>query len=120
MANYHILAGRPDGNQLRVAFHLPMPSGDNAVGISYQNALAMHLGSGSASIVSALLLGAGEQAALDEGELYEHVWQFDTRPEMTLMEKRDALDARYTAFTSAIINQLQMRLEYYGYSRDVT
>ena len=119
MANYHILAGRPDGNQLRVAFHLPVPSGDNAVGISYQNALALHLGGEHISAVPASLLSAGEQTALNAGGLYEHIWQFDTRPEMTLLEKREALDARYTDFASAIISQLQDRLEYYGYGRDV-
>ena len=119
MANYHILSGKPDGNQLRVVFHLPVPDTNNAVGVGYQAALLMHLGGAQDSIVPASLLGANEQASLTSGALYEHVWQFGTQPETTLLEKRDILDARYTAFASGIIAALQARLEFYGYNRDV-
>ena len=120
MSDYHILAGRPDGNQLRVVFHLPVPDESNAVGVNYRVALAMHKGSQQPSIVPASLLGADEQTALDDGVLYELVWAFDTNPEMTLLDKRDALDAKYADLASSVISQLQTRLGYYGYSRDVS
>lgn len=119
MANYHILNGKSDGNQLRVVFHLSMPDTNNAVGVGYQAALLMHLGGVQDSVVPASLLGANEQNDLTSGALYEHVWQFSTQPEMTLLEKQDIMDARYTAFASGVIAALQARLEFYGYSRDV-
>lgn len=119
MSNYHILAGRPDGNQLRVVFHLSVPDEVNSVGTNYHAALAMHLGGEQLSAVPASLLGAGEQTALNNGELYEVVWAFDTNPEMTLLDKRDILDAKYMDFASGIISQLQIQLGYYGYGRDV-
>jgi hypothetical protein len=119
MANYHILSGKADGNQMQVVFHLPVPDVTNAVGVNYRNALIMHLGGAQESIVPVTLLGAGEQAALDIGTLYELVWAFNTHPGMTLADKRDALDAQYNQFVSIIVAQLQARLEFYGYSRDV-
>ena len=121
MANYHILNGRADGNQLRVVFHLPVPDTINAVETGYRAALLAYLGSGSIqSAVPDFLLGVGEQDALDAGQLYEHVWMYNTRPGATLSQKRDELDAKFTQLSSVIIAQLQPRLEFYGYSRDVT
>lgn len=120
MANYHILSSRADGNQLRVVFHLPVPDTNNAVGVNYRAALIMWLGGAQNSALPVALLGAGEQTDLTSGALYEHDWRFNTYPGMTLLEKRDVLDARYTTFAAAVIAGLQAQLEYYGYDRDVS
>ena len=117
MSNYHILAGQPDGNQLRVVFHVPVPGTSNVAGISFRDALAMY--AQPMSCMPASLLGAGEQEAIDAGALCEVVWEFHTNPEMTLLDKRDIMDAKYTDLVSSVIAQLEERLEYYGYSRDV-
>lgn len=119
MADYHILDNRPDGNELRVVFHLPVPDADNDGGLNYRTALVQYLGDEQTSILSATLLGAGEQDLLNTGALYEHVWRQATNPNLTLTQKRDALDAQYTQFASAVITQLQARLQFWGYSRDV-
>ena len=120
MSNYHILSGRPDGNQLQVVFHIPIPDVVNAVGTGYREALVMSRGGDSTkSSVPTSLLGIDEQAMLDAGELYEHTWQFDTQPGMSLLNKRDLLDTMFIQFSSMIVTQIRARLEYYGYSRDV-
>ena len=120
MANYHILSGRPDGNQLTVVFHLPVPDENNAVGLNYRTALMHHQGGGSIqSAVPDDLLGDGEQAALDSGALYELVWQYNTRPGDSLLDKRNELDARFTQLSSAVAGQIEAQLEFYGYGRDV-
>jgi hypothetical protein len=119
MSNYHILDGRPDGNAIQVVYHLPVLAGDNAVGVTWRNALVMWKQRNTTSILDASLLSAGEQDDLDAGALYEHQEEFNTQPDITLLEKRDALDARFGALSETLIVQLQARLEFYGLSRDV-
>jgi len=119
MSDYHILDNRPDGNQLRVVFHLPVPNENNAVGLNKRTALIEYLGGPQVSVLPESRLGAGEADALAAGELYELVWQYDTNPGETLLNKRDALDAKFTSFSNGVIAQLEVRLDFWGYGRDV-
>jgi hypothetical protein len=118
MADYHILSGRPDGNQYRVVFHLPVPDTDNNVGVNYRMALVEWLG--TEGLVSQVpFISAPEQTQLDNGELYEHLWDYDTHDGISLSEKQAELDARFAAFSTAVVNQLQTRLGFWGFNRDV-
>jgi len=116
MANYHILNGRPDGNQYRVVFHLPVPDTTNNVGVNYRTALTQWLGETTSQVP---FIQSAEQVQLDNGELYEHSWDYDTHDGVSLSEKQAELDAKFTALSTVVVNQLQVRLGYWGYNRDV-
>lgn len=117
MADYHILNGRPDGNQYRVAFHLPVPDTNNNAGVNYRTALIEWMGGSQPSAVP--FITSGEQTQLDAGELYEYLWNYDTHDGVSLAEKQAELDAKFTAFSTAIPNQLEKRLAFWGFGRDV-
>lgn len=117
MSDYHILNGLPDGNQYQIVFHLPVPDTTNDVGVNYRVALIQYLGGDQPSQVP--FITSGEQTQLDAGELYEHSWEYHTNPSENLIAKRDYLDGRFTAFSSSVVTQLQTRLGYWGYNRDV-
>lgn len=117
MSNYHILDGRSDGNYFTVVFHLPVPEGDNAVGFAWRDAVAAQLGLEWTSAVPHIL--TAEETQLLAGELYEHVWGYDTYPGIGLAEKRDELDAKFISFSTGIITRLQNRFKFYGLDRDV-
>lgn len=117
MADYHILRGRADGNHFTIVFHLPVPDTTNAAGFSYRAALAAQLDAEWTSMVPHIL--TAEETQIKAGELYELVWGYDTHPGMTLAQKRDELDAKFTAFSTSIVTQLESQFEFYGLDRDV-
>lgn len=118
MSNYHILEGRSDGNHFTVVYHLPVPDIDNAVGFNYREAVRGQLGVDWASTVPHITIG--EKTQILAGELYEHSWGYDTQPGMSLVEKREELDAKFTTFSVGIIAQLEARYEFYGFDRDIS
>lgn len=74
--DYHIMAGTKSGNVVTytVAFHIPVPDADNAVGVNYRTIIATYL-----DTVSAVPdISEEEQAQLDAGELYEDVVSLQT------------------------------------------
>jgi len=120
MADYHILRGSADGNSLTVVFHVPIPDQNNTAGINLRTALSELNGGSVESVLPSNRLGTGEQAALDAGALYEHVFEYHTRPGMDAAEKQAELDQRYSNLSTGIANQVANQLEYWGYGRDVS
>lgn len=120
MSDYHVLESDRyrRGKNFIVVFHIPVPDQDNEVGVNLRTALSEMRGT-VPSRVPANRLGAGEQAALDAGELYEHFWTYRARAGMTLIERRDELDTKFTALSGNIVGILMDVLAYWGYSRDV-
>jgi hypothetical protein len=116
MSNYHILDGRMDGNRFRVIFHIPVPDEDNDALVNLRVALVQLLDS---TVSSVPFITGAEQTQLDNGELYEYTWQYDTHPGLTLTQKRDALDTKFAEFSTSVVSQIRARLKYWGYGRDV-
>jgi hypothetical protein len=119
MSDYHILSSDQYGNALQVIFHIPVPDVTNTVGNSYRTALVEYQ-DGADLIESAYVsISPQELAQLKSGELYEHTLTFNSNPGQTLLQKRDTLDALYAQSVTQIQQQLQTRLAFWGYSRDV-
>jgi hypothetical protein len=116
--DWHIMAGYPDGNRYTVVFHFPVPSADNDAGRTYQECLAEMLGAEGTASVMPFCDGA-EQTLLSAGGLYEVTEQFSTHPGETLSVKQARIDARYTARLGDEQDELQERLRYWGYGRDI-
>lgn len=117
MSNYHIMGGLADGNSYTVAFHLPVTSASNLVGVNYRTALIQSLGGSQASSVP--WIDAGEQAQLAAGELYEFSYRYATNPSDTLLDKRAYLDTLFSALSTVVMGQIETRFAYWGYDRDV-
>lgn len=124
MASYHVLEGQGDGNGYRVVYHVTIPgTGNNRAGIQWRTALmnsvlkntsVLPAGDGTGGTISAT-----EVTALGNGSLYELERMEVTRPGETAAQFRDRLDAAYPALVTAVQNELQGRLSYFGFIRTV-
>jgi len=100
-----------------IAFHIPIPDENTTVSnISLRTALISHL----PSTVSAYpLIQGAEQTQLDNGELYEHATWVEYDGNKTPVQKQAAMDDRYTALASSILDKIRNELKYYGRNRNV-
>lgn len=115
--NWHIMAGFPDGNRYTVVFHFPVSGANNDAGRTYQECLIEMLGGEQISIMP--FIDGAEQTLLNAGGLYEVTEEFSTHPGETLPQKQARIDARYTARLADEQDELQERLRYWGYGRDI-
>lgn len=117
MSDYHILEGSKDGNRFTVVFHFPVPNLSNEVGRNYREALIEWLGGSQASRVP--FIDGAEQTQLNNGELYEASYPFNTHPGETLAQKQARLDAMYVAEKTGSQAEVEKILSYWGHSRDI-
>lgn len=120
MSNYHIREADQYGNRFTVVFHIPIPNVTNQASVNYRAAIVEW--QGGAPIVSRLPSPGAEQTQLDAGEIYELTEAFNSNPNETLAQKRGRLDARWTELASVagdFIQDLQNKLGFWGYERDV-
>ena len=117
---WHVLAGGPEGNAYAIAFHVPIPSANNAVGVNYQTAL-VNSGVGGRSVMptgtGAGQITAAELANVQNGSIFEVVEPHFTNPGQSLGQEQADLDARFAALSSvngALIKGLQNQLLYFG------
>ena len=118
MSNYHILGCDDAANAYTVIFHLSVTSASNNAGVNYRDAIVAYQG-GSPINSAVPHISASEQADLDSGILFEVSEKFNSNPNQTLVNKRDALDARFSALQSEYNQDFQDILGYWGYDRDV-
>ena len=119
MADIHVLAG--DGlHHWTLALHFAVPDQDNNVSVSYRVALVNSGIGGTSQMAEGT--GAGqitpvELASLQAGELYEFNLSFLAESGATNnTELLAAIRAAYTAHEAPVLNRLQKRLRYYGYT----
>lgn len=120
MSDYHIREIAADLKTVRTVFHIPIPVGNNDVGVSWRNALVARKG-GADAINSVLLdMPAGDLTAMKAGELYECVssTRFSSL-DLTDAERLAEIRAAYSTNESLLLESLQTKLQYYGYSGDV-
>lgn len=118
---WHALTGLSDGNSYTVAYHIPIPSALNRVGINYRTAL-VNSGIGGKTIMpdgdgTGGTISATEKTKITSGETFEVVESFATNPGQTLGQLAAAVDARYTFLANTsnpLIVGLQRQLDYYG------
>ena len=124
MADYHVLTGSPDGNSYQVCFHLPVPgAGNNRAGVQWRTALINSALGGQTVLLdgdgTGGTISAAEKAEIESGAVFEVSEAFDTHPGETALQLRDRIDARHAALATAVSAQLQGRLSYFGFTRDI-
>lgn len=120
MSQWHARDGLPDGNAYNVIFHVPIPSGNNRVGVSYQAALIAS-GIGGTTVMAegngTGLITTAEKASIASGAVLEVVEVFNTNPGETANALVARVNARYTALADvagAFLSNLKRRLDYWG------
>lgn len=121
MSDIHVIAG--DGlHKWTILFHYPVPSENNAVGVSYETAL---INSGLAKSSMAPGTGAGqistaELALVVGGKLYEYNLSFRAESGATNNSEMIAsVREQYTRHEQVAIDEVKHRLKYYGYAGDM-
>lgn len=120
MANWHALTGTLDGNSFRIVFHVSIPSANNRAGVNYRTAL-INSGIGGTTVLpdgdgTGGTISAAEKTSIQNGSIFEYVEDFATNPTETAAALQARIDARFTALTAAVQDQLAKRLTYFGYS----
>ena len=120
MSDYHILNTDIRLKTVSCVFHIPIPATDNAVAVSWQDALVLSLG-GADAITSTLTdITPAELSAMKAGSIYENVAtvRFSSL-ELTNAQRLAEVEAAYTAAETDILAEKQITLNFYGKSGDV-
>ncbi len=120
MSDYHIRNTSEDLKTANAVFHIPIPATNNAVGVSWQDALVLSLG-GADAITSVLTdITPAELSAMKAGSIYERVEtvRFSSTNLSNAQRLVDVESARIAA-EADILNEKQITLNFYGKSGDV-
>lgn len=106
-----------DAQRTRVAMHIATPAGTNLAGKTYATCLTEDPDHSTVSVVPAL---AGQEITdLANGSLYEHVVTVKTENGLTNVEKRNLVDAAYSAAVAKVQAAIQAKYWAWGFERDV-
>ena len=120
MSDYHIRETSADLKTVSVVFHIPIPSTNNAVDISWSDALVLSLG-GADEITSVMSdIGIGDEAEMKAGSIYEKVQtvRFSSL-DLTNAQRLEEVEAAYIVAKEDILADKQITLNFYGKSGDV-
>jgi len=120
MSDYHIRSTSEDLKRVNTVFHIPIPATNNAVGVSWQDALVLSLG-GADAIDSVLTdITPAELSAMKAGSIFE---KFETvrfsSTNLTNAERLAEVETAYSAAETDILDEKQVTLNFYGKSGDV-
>lgn len=120
MSDYHIRDIATDWKTINLVFHVPIPTGNNTVGVAWRTALVAYLG-GADAITSVMPdIPAADLTAMKAGELFENAATYRfTSINLTDLQRLNEVEAEYTRVKTSYINTLQVALKYYGKSGDV-
>ncbi len=119
MSDYHIMY-MPKRDTLRVVFHFAVPDATNFAGVNYRVALMEYLTMNGETITSSYPgIDAGELAQMQAGEVYEETDTIVFDGKLTDAQKRDLIDAAWTAKNSTFLARFSAGLNFWGYDRDV-
>lgn len=121
MSNYHIRETDIRLKTVSTVFHILIPATNNAVGVTWQAALVLSLG--GADAISSILtdITPEEESAMKAGSIYENVATVRfSSTDLTNAERLAEVEVAYTAASSAILDEKQITLNFYGKSGDVS
>ena len=117
MSDYHILESQEDLKRARVVFHVPVPSSQNAAGITWQVAVAMEQ-SDKISILTNIT--TEEAAQLVSGEIIEKVENMKfSSTSLNNAQRLQEVKDRALFWKTELINEKQVTLNFMGYQGDV-
>lgn len=120
MANYHILKCSNKLHEINVVFHIQVPDETNAVGYNLRTAVKDDVKENTSDVPWLETGNPTEYAAIQNGEVYEWMEIIKVNADLSVGDKRNIIDARYTVLSTAGVTYLQNIYKYYGLDRDVT
>jgi len=120
MSDYHILNTDVSLKTVSCVFHIPIPATNNAVGVSWQDALVRSLG-GADAITSVLTdITPDELNALKAGTIYENsVNMRFSGIDLTNTERLAEVEAACAAAETDVLAAKQITLNFYGKDGDI-
>lgn len=119
MADMHILAGS-DSGQVRVVMHFDVPVGNNAVEVSWADALANSDLGGTTQMnegTAVWEITTEEKTAVEAGTIRELLVSFDVEKSgVQPADLRDHLRRQYVRREANEVASLQKRLKYFGHT----
>ena len=124
MSNYHILeinkTHRGIMEAITVVFHISIPDQTNDANVPYREATASLVDPENISAVPWLESDfPKEYADIQSGAVYETAKSIRLIADLTPIQKRDRLDTYYNHIKSELLQEIQHRLSFWGFNRDV-
>ena len=121
MSNYHILESSNKQNKVDVIFHIAVPNENNSVSVNLQTAVKQRQGlNETVSNVPWLQIeNPTEYTAIENGEIYEIRQAVEFNANLTIVQKRNKIDARYTTLANSVPNIIRNKFEFWGLDREV-
>ncbi len=121
MSSYHIKEISEDYKTVNVVFHIPVLTGNNAVGLAWQVVLVRHLG-GASNINSILpeVTGTAEETSMKTGAIIEKstTVRFSSL-NLTNTQRLNEVIAAYNTVKAQEISDKQIILNFYGKTGDI-
>ncbi|MDY6888149.1 MAG: hypothetical protein SVV88_11015 [Pseudomonadota bacterium] len=115
MSNYHVKEMGHKKEWADVVFHISVPNVNNDASVNYRTAVAAQY----EALKVPWLDGTAEHTQIINGEFYEHEVKVEFDADLTIAQKRDIVDAKYTSLVTTIQNIIQERFRLWGLDRDV-
>ena len=118
MSQWTALTGDKFANAFRIAYLIPIPNTNNRSGVNYRTAI-INSGIGGKTVRAdgdgtGGTISAADKSSITSGAAYEYVEDFATNPSLNVSQLAAAVDARFTALTTIIQNELANQLQYFG------
>ena len=121
MSDIHILEGNDDANEFNVAFHVPVPNEDNAVGVNLQTCVTQD----PIAQIHPLVVKGGdnsdvpwiaqpEKDAMNAGEIVEYQDAFTRTPGETPTQDLTRIKGKWHAVEAKAVEFLRNRYKYWG------
>jgi len=119
MGKAHVLT--TSGEKTHVVYHIPVPSGNNVVGIPWSTAL-VNSGLGGTTVLpdgngDGGSISAAEKASIEAGTVYETDATLLLQPTMTPAEANAFIDAHYDAARADVQTAIPAQLRMFGHTR---
>ena len=112
----HVLTQDPQNKTVDVVFHVAVPAGNNAAGVAWSTAVVQHLAPVSTlpgvSTTEANAVAAGTLLEVQETVRFSSVT-------LTNAQRLAQIRAAYTARSAALLDELGVRLNFWGYQEEV-
>ena len=115
MSDYHVLEMSVKQQWVNVVFHIPIANENNNAGVNYRTAVA----NAYVDLQVPWIDGEVEHTQIINGEIYEYENKVEFNAGLTILQKRDIIDAKFTLLSASIQNKINKRFTLWGLNRDV-
>ena len=123
MSDYHIIDVVRKRDKATVAFHIDVPSENNAASKALSDCIVERIARDGADVTAVPNHSTDfgvENAALVAGTVYEYVETISFDANESNANKLAVVEARYTALNTAAPDWLRQEFKFWGYNGDVT